>query len=216
MGDVAQSFPWIYVVVDSRKVDQWGSIIEMEGKICDQIVSVLIDLGSNYTYISPKNMEHCQLAKESHEESCLVQLAARINIRVENQVRPYPLELNGMPTIANFNVLPLDAYNEFLEMDSFFKESIECLNEIGEQRVLWTKLKPTSFRSITVMEAKRSCKRGCMIFIVQIRSVFEANNNTKDDVCDILPKHHTLNQIKMKKFQVFLLTNKWISPLNYF
>ena len=47
----------------------------MEGKLCDQIVSILIDLGSNYSYISPNMVDKCCSSKEMHVESWLMQLA---------------------------------------------------------------------------------------------------------------------------------------------
>jgi len=47
----------------------------MEGKICDQRVSILIDPKSSYRYINPDLMDKCGLRKEVHVESWLVQLA---------------------------------------------------------------------------------------------------------------------------------------------
>jgi len=47
----------------------------MEGKLCDQVISVLIDPQSNYSYVSPNLVDKCGLSKELHVESWLVQLA---------------------------------------------------------------------------------------------------------------------------------------------
>lgn len=52
-GDVGKIIPRIYATVDNMQVDHQASIIEMEGKLCDQVVSIFIDPGSNYNYISP-------------------------------------------------------------------------------------------------------------------------------------------------------------------
>ena len=49
--------------------------IEMEGKLCDQVISILIDLGSNYSYVSPNLVDKCGLSKDLHAESWLVQWA---------------------------------------------------------------------------------------------------------------------------------------------
>jgi len=46
----------------------------MEGKLCDQVVSILIDPRSNYSYISPNLVDKCYLNKEVHAESWLVRL----------------------------------------------------------------------------------------------------------------------------------------------
>lgn len=49
MGNVGHSIPWIYAVFDNRKVNHHASIINMEGNMCDQVVSILIDIISNYS-----------------------------------------------------------------------------------------------------------------------------------------------------------------------
>ena len=62
-GDVGQRIPRIYATLDNRKADHRASIIEMDGKICDQIVSILIDPGSNYGYVNPDLVDKCGLNK---------------------------------------------------------------------------------------------------------------------------------------------------------
>lgn len=47
----------------------------MDGKICDQVISILIEPGSNYSYVSPKLVDTCGLSKALHAESWLMQLA---------------------------------------------------------------------------------------------------------------------------------------------
>ena len=47
--------------MDNKKLDQKASIIEMENKLCDQDISILIDLGSNYSYINPDLVAKCGL-----------------------------------------------------------------------------------------------------------------------------------------------------------
>ena len=47
----------------------------MDGKLCDQFVSILIEPGSNYSYIGPNLVNKCGLNKEVHAKSWLVQLA---------------------------------------------------------------------------------------------------------------------------------------------
>lgn len=53
VGEVAQSMTRIYVTMDNHQVDTQESVVEMEGKFHDQIVSILIDPGYNYIYASP-------------------------------------------------------------------------------------------------------------------------------------------------------------------
>jgi len=54
--------------MESRKVDHEASLFEMDGKICDQVVSILIDPGSNYSCINPNLVHKCGLRKEVHEK----------------------------------------------------------------------------------------------------------------------------------------------------
>ena len=47
----------------------------MDSKLCDQVVSILIDPRSNYSYINLDLVDKCGLRKEVHPEYWLVQLA---------------------------------------------------------------------------------------------------------------------------------------------
>ena len=70
--------------MDNRKEEHQASIIEMDGKICDQVVCILIELGSNYSYVSLDLVDKCGLSKELHAESWLVQLVIGIEKRVHH------------------------------------------------------------------------------------------------------------------------------------
>ena len=58
--------------MDNRKAEHQASIIEMDGKLSDQVISILIDPRSNYSYVSPDFVDKCSLNKEVHVESWLV------------------------------------------------------------------------------------------------------------------------------------------------
>jgi len=53
-------------------VDHHKSIIEMDGKLCDQVVSILFDLGSNYFYVNLNPIYNCGLNNEVHAKYFLV------------------------------------------------------------------------------------------------------------------------------------------------
>jgi len=72
VGDIGQIIPSIYATLDKKHADHQASIIEMDGKICDQVISILIDLGSNSSYVSCDLVDKCGLSKELHAESWLV------------------------------------------------------------------------------------------------------------------------------------------------
>jgi len=63
IGDVGHIIPLIYVALDNSKSNNKAHIINMEGKLCDQVVSILIDRGSNYIYISLDMVHKCCLNK---------------------------------------------------------------------------------------------------------------------------------------------------------
>jgi len=89
----------------------------MDGKLCDQAISILVEPRSNYSYVNPGLVDKCGLNKEVHAKSWLVQLAICTKKRVHHWVRSCAFELNGMPTSTHLNVLSLSSYNMFLGMD---------------------------------------------------------------------------------------------------
>jgi predicted aspartyl protease len=52
-------------------------MIEVEGKIINQHVSILIDSGASHCYIDPKIVDRLHLEKSNLGKSILVQLATR-------------------------------------------------------------------------------------------------------------------------------------------
>jgi predicted aspartyl protease len=57
------------------KVDYQSHMIEVEGKIDNQPIAILIDSGASHSYIDPKIVERFKLKRCKHEKSWLVQLA---------------------------------------------------------------------------------------------------------------------------------------------
>lgn len=62
-------------------------------------------------------MEKHGLGKELHKEPWLVQLETGTRRRVIHWVRSCVIELNGMETVSQFNVLQLAGYGSLLGMD---------------------------------------------------------------------------------------------------
>ena len=89
----------------------------MDANLCDQDISIWIDLGSNYSYVSLDFLDNCGLSKELHAESWLMQLVIGTKKRVHHWVRACAFDLNGMPTATGLNVLQLGSYIMFLGMD---------------------------------------------------------------------------------------------------
>jgi hypothetical protein len=53
----------------NRKVDHQSSVVEMEGMISNHSISILIDHGSNLSYVSPQTIEKCKLKQVKHVKS---------------------------------------------------------------------------------------------------------------------------------------------------
>ena len=72
VNDVARSMLQIYAAVDNKQVDHQASVVEMEGVITNHLVSILIDPGSNLSYIAPKAIDKCKLQPHKHAKTWLV------------------------------------------------------------------------------------------------------------------------------------------------
>ena len=93
-------------------------MIEVEGMIHNQSISILIDSGASRSYIDPKLVERLRLEKCKHERSWTVQLATGTRRKVSELVRSFPMDLNGLKTVADLNLLPLGSYHVLIGMDS--------------------------------------------------------------------------------------------------
>ena len=50
-------------------------MVEIEGRILNTYVSILIDLGACWNYVLPKIVDVCKLGKVKHDKPWLVQLS---------------------------------------------------------------------------------------------------------------------------------------------
>ena len=63
MGQVARDIPRIYAALEDHQEDHQSTMVEVVGKIAEQSVSILIDTGSTYSYITPRVVEFCAFKK---------------------------------------------------------------------------------------------------------------------------------------------------------
>jgi hypothetical protein len=66
------SVPRINAVVDGRQVDHQSTIMEVEGKIHDNRIYILIYPGASLSYVTPGLVELNKLKKLKHAKSWLV------------------------------------------------------------------------------------------------------------------------------------------------
>jgi len=91
--------------MDNRQADHQASVIKMEGIIHNQPISILIDLGSSFSCISPMIFEKYALQITTHDRSHLFQLAKRNKKWVEHIVKSCPDVIGNMPTNENLNLI---------------------------------------------------------------------------------------------------------------
>ena len=72
MGQVARTIPRIYDALEDCQADHQSTMVEVEGKIVEQYVSILIEPGSTHSYITPRIVEICAFKKLKHSKSWLV------------------------------------------------------------------------------------------------------------------------------------------------
>ena len=115
-------------------------MVEIEGKIFNTSISIVIDPGACRSYVSPKIVDVCKLGKVKHDKPWLVKLATCTKRKVSEIVKYYDVNLNGVLTRLNLNILPLGSYDiligmEWLEqhhvMLDFLHKSILCTNNQG-------------------------------------------------------------------------------------
>jgi hypothetical protein len=73
--DMGRSMPRIYAALDNKQVEYQSPMIEVEGKIDNQPIEILIDSVASHSYINANIVERFHLQRSKHKKSWLVQLA---------------------------------------------------------------------------------------------------------------------------------------------
>ena len=72
MNDIAKNIPIVNVYLEYWQVDHQSTMLEVEGKVMNIHVSILINSGSSLSYITSKVVEKCKLSKEKPKNVWLV------------------------------------------------------------------------------------------------------------------------------------------------
>ena len=145
VGQVARVVPRIYAALEDGQTDRQSTVIEVACKIVEQFVSILIDLGSTHSYITPRVVDICTFNKVKHRKSWLVQLATGTKRKVSEVVEKCPLVMDGLVTYVDLNVLPLGSYDVLIGTDwleahrvkiDYYHKTFECMDEEENLRVI--------------------------------------------------------------------------------
>ena len=120
--------------MDNYQAYHQSVLVEFGGNIAKKSIYVLIDLGSTHSYVSLKVVYSCYLGKSNHKKLWLVQLAIETKRKVSKVVMEFPIEMNGILTKENLNVLSLGSYDSLIVMEWLTKhrEKLDCYEKVFE------------------------------------------------------------------------------------
>jgi hypothetical protein len=107
----------IYATLDDQKEKYQFDMIEVEIKILNHLIVILIDSGGIHGYIDPIIVDRLHLEKSKLGKSNLVQLATGTKRRIHDMVRGCSISLNGVNTSFDLNIIPLGSYDILIGMD---------------------------------------------------------------------------------------------------
>jgi hypothetical protein len=117
-------------------------MIEVEGNIDNQPITILIDYGDNHSYINSNIVEIFYLQMSKHNKYWLVQLATWDKRKINEVFKDCPIYMNGLNTKVDVNIIPLGSYDCLIGIDwlekhhailDCYTNTITCCDEEGKQ-----------------------------------------------------------------------------------
>jgi hypothetical protein len=171
--DMGSRVPRIYAALDNKQEEYQSHMIEVEGMINNHAFTILIDSGASHSYVDPRVVESLQLSRSKHGKSWLVQLATGTKRKVTELVKSCPVDMNGLSTRDELNILPLGSYDCLIGMDWLDQhhaildcrnKAFTCLDEEGNQRTVQGIPRAVTVREISAMQLKKCYRKGCQLF----------------------------------------------------
>jgi hypothetical protein len=190
VNDVARSVLQIYVSLDNNQADHQASVVEIEGMISNHLVSILINPGSNLSYIAPKVVDKGKIHPQKHTKPWLAQLATGTKRRVAEVIPTHQLMLGKFPTQETLNILPLGSYDLFIGMDwlashkarlDCYHKTLECVSKEGKRMTLQGIQKPVSVRQISTLQMRKYFQKGCSLYAIQVLKMIEGDKPSLED-----------------------------------
>jgi hypothetical protein len=196
--DMGSRMPRIYAALDNKQVEFQSHMIKVEGMINNRPFIILIDSGASHSYVDPRVVESFHLSRSKHEKSWLVQLATRTKRKVPKLVKSCPMDMKGLSTKDELNILPLGSYGCLIGMDwldqhhallECCNKRFTCLDEEGNQKTVQAILRVVALREISTMQLKKCYRKGCQIIAACVVEV------SRDEVSRI-GDHEVLTEFK--------------------
>jgi predicted aspartyl protease len=73
--DMGRSVPKIYAALDNKQAEFQSHMIEVEGKINNHPIAILIDSGASHSYLDPNMVERFHFPRSKLGKPWMVQLA---------------------------------------------------------------------------------------------------------------------------------------------
>jgi hypothetical protein len=105
-------------------------MIEVEGKIDNQPITILIDSRGSHSYINSNIYEIFHLQKSKHKKSWLVQLATVAKRKINDPFKDCLIDINELSTKVDVNIIPFASYDCLICMDWLEKHYVvlDCYN----------------------------------------------------------------------------------------
>jgi hypothetical protein len=175
--DMGSRIPRIYTALENNQVEYQSHMIEVERMINNHPFTILFDSGASHSYIDPRVVESFQLSIRKHENSWLVPLATGTKRKVTELVKSCPVDMNGLSTKAELNVLALGSYYCLIGMDwldqhhailDYRNKAFTYLDEEGNHRTVQGIPRVVAIREITTMRLKKFYRKGCQLFATHV------------------------------------------------
>jgi hypothetical protein len=136
------SIPRIYATLDNKQVEYQSPMIEVEGKIGNHLIAILIYFGASHSYINSNIVEIFHLQRSKHKKYWLVYLATGAKRKMSELVEYFPMVMNRINTKVYVTIIPLGSYDHLISMDwmekhhailDCYNNTITCLNKEGHQ-----------------------------------------------------------------------------------
>jgi hypothetical protein len=172
------NMPRIYASLDNKQEEYHSPVIEVEGKIDNQPIAILIDFGASHNYINSNIVDRFHLQRSKDKKSWLVQLATRDKRKINELVEDCLVDIDGLNTKVDVNIIPLGSYDCLIGMDwlekhhdvlECYNKTITCLDEEGQQGKVQGIPIVVVVREISAMQLKKSFRKGCQIFAAHMK-----------------------------------------------
>jgi hypothetical protein len=117
-------------------------MIEVEGKINNHPIEILIDSEASHSYINYKIVEIFHLQRSKNKKYWSFHLATWVKRKINELVKYFLIDMNGLNTNVDVNIIPLGSYDYLIGMDwlekhhsilDCYNKTITCLDEDGQQ-----------------------------------------------------------------------------------